>query len=390
MSGNSKFPWYKERLKTKYSKDVNPVYHHKNWTFLKTGLDDFRDGFPPDEDEIIIKPKRGPSPIFTGLDDSTSSSNNSKASRSYNSRKLSPEEIIYSSKIPNAERKWKRVIQLEENLLAHPLALFPNLEQGINPDLYEEIVDILDPDLLDMIGSDDESEASNQSENMVQPKQEDSEDLLNASLDSIQSENTKLDYSRILKKNKNQGVASKTAELELHERKIKNIAKEFCKWSEELGEGGPCLEEETIEALFASGYSQAKQSSGPVHVVELNSIPPELRAKAGLTIGDKQTKLEELHKSVEKPAKYRYGAWYLKPETWTRLEKSEMLKDPNANESDETTESRKHAQLLHAQLAPLHGAKAFRQYLERTGKKKPEFIKEISKIQDDTQKENNK
>lgn len=71
-------------------------------------------------------------------------------------------------------------------------------------------------------------------------------------------------------------------------------------------------------------------------------------------------------------------------------EKSEMLKDPNANESDETTQSRKHAQLLHAQLAPLHGAKAFRQYLERTGKKKPEFIKEISKIQDDTQKENNK
>ena len=31
------------------------------------------------------------------------------------------------------------MIQLEENLLAHPLALFPNLEQGINPDLYEEI-----------------------------------------------------------------------------------------------------------------------------------------------------------------------------------------------------------------------------------------------------------
>ena len=192
-------------------------------------------------------------------------------------------------------------------------------------------MDILDPDLLDMIGSDDESDASNQSENMVQPKQEDSEDLLNASLDSILSENTKLDYSRILKKNKNQGVASKTAELELHERKIKNIAKEFCKWSEELGEGGPCLEEETIEALFASGYSQAKQSSGPVHVVELNSIPPELRAKAGLTIGDKQTKLEELHKSVEKPAKYRYGAWYLKPETWTRLGSFQTLSDPQSS-----------------------------------------------------------
>ena len=62
---------------------------------MKTGLDDFRDGFPPDEDEIIIKPKRGPSPIFTGLDDSTSSSNNSKASRSYNSRKLRCASIYF-------------------------------------------------------------------------------------------------------------------------------------------------------------------------------------------------------------------------------------------------------------------------------------------------------
>ena len=197
--------------------------------------------------------------------------------------------------------------------------LVRNRQKIISKNKLRFSVDILDPDLLDMIGSDDESETSNQSEIIEQRKPEDAGDVLNTSLDSILSEGTKLDYSRILKKNKNQGVASKTAELELHERKIKNIAKKFCKWSEELGEGGPCLEEETIEALFASGYSQAKQSSGPVHVVELNSIPPELRAKAGLTINDKQTKLEELHKTSEKQPKYRYGAWYLKPETWTRL-----------------------------------------------------------------------
>ena len=48
-------------------------------------------------------------------------------------------------------------MQLEENLLAHPLALFPDLEEGLNPELYEEIVDILDPDLLDIIGSEDGS-----------------------------------------------------------------------------------------------------------------------------------------------------------------------------------------------------------------------------------------
>ena len=40
--------------------------------------------------------------------------------------------------------------------MAHPLALFPDLEQGLNPELYEEIVDILDPDLLDMLGSEED------------------------------------------------------------------------------------------------------------------------------------------------------------------------------------------------------------------------------------------
>ena len=47
LNGN-KHPWYKERLRTKYSKDVNPILNHKNWTYIKSGLDDFRDGMPPD------------------------------------------------------------------------------------------------------------------------------------------------------------------------------------------------------------------------------------------------------------------------------------------------------------------------------------------------------
>ena len=119
---------------------VNPVLHHKNWTFLKSGLDDFRDGFPPDEEEPVIRPHRGPTPLFTGLDDSgSSSSSNSRATRNYHSKKLSAKEILISKRIPAAERKLKRVLKLEDNLLAHPLALFPNLEQGLNPELFEEV-----------------------------------------------------------------------------------------------------------------------------------------------------------------------------------------------------------------------------------------------------------
>ena len=43
---------YKERLRTRYIKSLNPkeaskLLNAKNWTFIKDGLDDFRDGLPP-------------------------------------------------------------------------------------------------------------------------------------------------------------------------------------------------------------------------------------------------------------------------------------------------------------------------------------------------------
>ena len=43
---------YKERLHTKYIKSLDPQDTSKfivgrNWTFMKDGLDDFRDGLPP-------------------------------------------------------------------------------------------------------------------------------------------------------------------------------------------------------------------------------------------------------------------------------------------------------------------------------------------------------
>ena len=51
---------YKERLRTKFIKDKKPgesahFLNGSNWTFIKDGLDDFRDGLPPNTDDIMIK-----------------------------------------------------------------------------------------------------------------------------------------------------------------------------------------------------------------------------------------------------------------------------------------------------------------------------------------------
>ena len=57
---------YKERLKTKYLKgkkpsDVNKTLQGSTWTFLVDGLDDFRDGLPPEVegDNIVVKVNNG-------------------------------------------------------------------------------------------------------------------------------------------------------------------------------------------------------------------------------------------------------------------------------------------------------------------------------------------
>jgi len=386
MSSKSKYPWYKERLKTKYSKDINPVHYYKNWTFLKDGQDDFRDGFPSTDDQVVIKPRRGPSPAFL-LDDKSSTSSgstNSRASRGHHAKKLSAEERLYSSKIPATDRKWKRVLQLEANLLAHPLALFPDLEQGLNPELYEEIVDILDPDLLDIMGSEDDvSSRSDQSELTG--------DLSTSELGGNKSpevsQKSGVDFMKLLRKKRASGLEHKTAELEEHEEKIKKIARDFCEWSNSLGEGGPNLEEETIEALFASGYSQAKQTTGPVHVVELNSIPPELRQRAGLAaVEDETERLDEAHGPLKKDHAHRFGAWYLAPDSWKRMERNAPLIDPDEELKRDNTDSKIRQRELHQKLLNLHGTKAFRGYLEKRGRPKPEFMNDIIELQDATNK----
>lgn len=52
-------PWYRERIREKYlTKNPNnkeKLLNAKEWVFIKDGLDDFRDGFPPTHENVIIK-----------------------------------------------------------------------------------------------------------------------------------------------------------------------------------------------------------------------------------------------------------------------------------------------------------------------------------------------
>ena len=168
LNGN-KFPWYRERLRNKYSKDVNPILNHKNWTFVKNGLDDFRDGMPPDPGhgklnlrsllcnfyilflaksnatfwDWVVRPKRGPEPaLLTGKKEPARPK--LSAPRSDLTRKLNSEELYYSKQIPAADRRRRRVkarfINYESKFSKKFVKLRSNLKSIQNEKLEKLII----------------------------------------------------------------------------------------------------------------------------------------------------------------------------------------------------------------------------------------------------------
>ncbi|XP_015716996.1 protein FAM47E-like isoform X2 [Coturnix japonica] len=66
----STVPWYMEKLSSRFL-PANSNKHRfsdslnsQRWRFLKSGLDDFRSGFPPPSDNIIIQVRKGLSPVI--------------------------------------------------------------------------------------------------------------------------------------------------------------------------------------------------------------------------------------------------------------------------------------------------------------------------------------
>ena len=50
---------------------INPSLYAKRWTFIKTGLDDFRDGFPPTIDDYTLSMKQSFAPLIKHDDNLT-------------------------------------------------------------------------------------------------------------------------------------------------------------------------------------------------------------------------------------------------------------------------------------------------------------------------------
>jgi len=409
-------PWYKERLHTRYIKSLGPTDTSKflagrNWTFLKDGLDDFRDGLPPPVDGgIILKNNsKGLAPIIQGSSDDVSSVKQ-PAVRG----RFSKEQICYSRVSPLQQQRRSHIEEIEYGLKQHPLALYPHLEECMPPDVFEDVVDILDPEMN--MASDDEDSYEGD-DNLASPSSppDNVQAAKSSELPKIDTQGapnegiepkTKNPYRWLPRKEERdrkdkKKAAERRSSSPSQDEHIKSVTKEFCDWVESLGGESNNIEESTIMSLFASGYETKPALSVPIHVVELSNVPPELRMSANVPPPSSQenapknipakenTKKDWTFSGQYEPSwvKFKYGAWYLDPKTWKKRDNDEPLRDPQELKNMEMSEAKKKSNNLDGELAPMHGAKAFMDFIDTKNTRRPEFLNRVREIQEEHAKQ---
>lgn len=395
-------PWYRERLNAKYSKPSNkkdwkPKLTAASWTFIKDGLDDFRDGKPPQISDVnlLIKGSKGLEPNLYGVDLDSKPQPKEKIAK-----KFPRDEAVYQKQLPLQGRRRTKVEEMEKSLLDHPLALFSHLEESVPPELFEDIVNLLDP----AMNLEPEGSASSQSSPVSR-----NDNVPSLSDHVFEESEVKSSHSRYtghrdtlesVKRNPyrwlpdlgaNREDRSKTSEKRqdspTQETSIDKVTKEFCDWVRELGEGSNNIEESTIYSLFASGYETKPALSVPIHVVELTNVPPELRSgNVGPQNDNSKQKKEILNNRDSKytPSwvkKYQ-AAWYLDPKKWTLRAANEQLQDPKENKEMKMSESKKKSKDLDKVLATLHGARAFKDFVGTKKTRTPEFLESVAQHQE--------
>ncbi|KAK3100779.1 hypothetical protein FSP39_025196 [Pinctada imbricata] len=404
-------PWYKERLDTKFIKSLKPsdtskTLVGKNWIFVKDGLDDFRDGLPPlTQGDILIKGTKGPGPNLTG-----SGENVSAVKQPAVRRRFTKHQICYSRSTPLQQSRRDHIDEIEYSLIQHPLALYPHLEEAVSAELFEDIVDILDPEmnldpdeeLDDHLEEEDEEEEEGKEEERPETAKSDAE----KSQDSNEEGKIRNPYRWLPRKEEREKkdkrkTTEKSASSESQEEHIKKVTKEFCDWvAESLGGDQNKFEESTIMSLFASGYETKPALSVPIHVVELTNVPQELRQQATITQQQanknlpppEQKKNSWKYSGQYEPSwvKFQYGAWYLDPKSWTKRKDDEPLENPKETKDKEMSEAKKKSKSLNHVIAQSQGAKLFMDWVNEPKRQndpkkdhtKPEFLDEVAEIQE--------
>ncbi|XP_044284416.1 protein FAM47E-like [Varanus komodoensis] len=369
---------YKKKLPSKYFQEritnkerFSDALNAQRWRFLKSGLDDFRNGCPRSSDNIIIHGKRGPIPIIVHYKNTDHSQ-----IVPYKTREQQNKSKVVCSKLSAAQKTKKDFIaQTERCLNQHPLALYPHLEESMPKELFRDVMRLLDPEMDLTRVSPDESKSE---VNIPVPHELHCETPPEISysppvlpwLPKKKNPYTWFSKQEVAERER----AAKIAYVPPLDENVKRVTKEFCEWVSAMGGEKYNIDEATVMKLFDTSYETTAKSVAPIKIVELYHVPPELReCPEGIPCRKSIQSPDMRTASEPKWEKIKYGAWYLHPKKW---------KKKRVGEQDEIPESlkaflklrKKKAQKGEGEEMPLHGTYAFEKFLDAKGYRKPAFL----------------
>ncbi|GAA6097541.1 protein FAM47A isoform X1 [Tachysurus ichikawai] len=374
-------PWYKERLRTKCLKD--PVqklqlYRSLNgcrWRFLTSGLNDFRDGYPVPQAGTFTQPQHGTEAAIFGLSRKPEKERSPK-------RRFTKEQVCFSKQNCLRQTRRRYVDAVEQSLKAHPLALYPHLGSGMPPELFHEVLLVLDP-ALHIINQTPLAKPEECSKEYVVPCEgiiqetfseptTESPNIPSFSQDEVKS-TSRNPY--ILKEAKEKFakegpmISNKSSHATPLDEEIKSVTKLFCDWITSLGEDTNDFTESTILNLFASGGK--KEPMVTFQDVGINEKPEMMCKDYSHNL---QLKDSELNKVYTASIKTKYGAWYLNPKTWKKRPVNEPLREPSVTEDCEFEQKLTEKD---EELKQIHGAQAFKQFIINKGLRAPGFLSSL-------------
>ncbi|KAL7836683.1 hypothetical protein AOLI_G00279670 [Acnodon oligacanthus] len=385
-------PWYKESLRTKCLKDpvrkqrLSGALDGRGWRLLRPGQDDFRDGYPALRGEPLTQPQRGTGPPVLGLVNRARPATSPK-------KRFTKEQACFSrlSCLRHARRQYVEAV--EQKLSAHPLALYPHLTSGLQPELINDVLSVLDPEMHVKRESDhscfwNEEECSEEAGRKCEsPTQEPSmkettktsagtKPLMEGVKDSDSRNPFKWQEPKDTRAKEDQMVSDKFLHSPSQDEDIKKVTKLFCDWVTSLGGETNSLTESTILSLFFSGYEKKPALMFPVQVLGPNQIPEELQTTVECLCKDysRSPQLKELNKVCTPSVKTANDAWYLDPKTWKKQPANKPLRDPSVSKD---LEHEQHPTEKDELLKQIHGTQAFRQFIISKGLRMPRFISSL-------------
>ncbi|XP_071894128.1 protein FAM47E isoform X1 [Anas platyrhynchos] len=379
------FPYRKEKMSYNNFQEsrlrFSDSFNGQRWIFLRKGLDDFRDGFPPSSDNMIVYGKKHPVSIIV----KNSTGNSSYTAPGKKIKKCTKTQIYLSKLSPLQQARRDYVAQIEHCLKRHPTVLYPRLEKSSSPKLFEEVAGVPGPEILfkSKAGYND-YQRETQTPQEVQDHMEDKQMKVTGCKKLVHSKEPlgKKACTLLSKVTEGGKKATQSHLAPLHEH-TKRVTKHFCDWVMSLGGGNCSIDEDALQSLLhpsseskeaglLTPFCAAKLNDGQAEQSGKQEISPlKFAVRSSLHLGFLPCQVKVLYQP--KREKIRYGAWYLDPKTWRK----EIVNKP-LEASEETINrirnAKHHLSEKEMEVPQLHSTQAFKEFLERKGYQKPRFL----------------